>query len=56
MNRFADIQKYCDLCEQNCSDLTRGGERPKATPMFETLDEIRADCANRLIRAARDLR
>ena len=37
------------------SGLTAARENPKAHPtMFEQLDEIRADCANRLIRAARD--
>jgi hypothetical protein len=54
MNRFTAIQKKCGQCEQNCFSLTRRGERPKAGAMFETLDEIRADCATRLIRAARD--
>jgi 3-hydroxyisobutyrate dehydrogenase len=54
MNRSVDVQKNIALDEQNCSGLTRGGERPKAEAMFETLDEIRADCATRLIRAARD--
>jgi len=35
--------------------LTRRAQAPKALgTMFETLDEIRTDCANRLIRAARD--
>jgi len=35
-------------------DLTLPFEPPKARAMFEQLDEIRADCASRLIRAARD--
>jgi hypothetical protein len=54
MNRFVDVQKKSGRHEQKCSDLTRTGERPKAGAMFEQLEEIRADCANRLIRAAHD--
>ena len=36
------------------SDLTRDAERPKAGTMFESLEDIRQDCVQRLIRAARD--
>ena len=41
--------------QQQESGLTRAVLPPKAQGvMFDTLDEIRTDCANRLIRAARD--
>jgi general stress protein 26 len=54
MNRFADVQKNIGLDEQCGTSLTRRAERPKAGGMFDSLDAIRSDCANRLIRAARD--
>jgi general stress protein 26 len=58
MNRLTDVQKNIAPDEQFRARrrvrLTWLQLPRKGPGMFETLDEIRNDCANRLIRAARD--
>jgi 3-hydroxyisobutyrate dehydrogenase len=58
MNRIVDVQKNCGLNEQNVAEgrggLTGNPTGSKAEVMFETLDDVRTDCLNRLIRAPRD--
>lgn len=58
INQPADVQKKCEKNEQNfCrgnSGLTGTALQTKAEAMFETLEDVRTDCLNRLIRAPRD--
>jgi 3-hydroxyisobutyrate dehydrogenase len=54
MNRLADVQKKCNESERAPSCLTERALPPKASGMFEALDDVLTDCRNRLIRAPRD--
>lgn len=56
MNRLVDVQKKCALREYNWQCLTRDHLPSMANAMFETLEDVLADCRNRLIRAPRDRR
>lgn len=57
MNRIVDVQKNTKKDERwtfSRHPLDWHGVTTEGTAMFETLDDVRSDCANRLIRAARD--